>query len=261
MSNDSRWWGDFNLVDEQLHQWSTGPRQFVMQKSQRELVIWDLGSSTESHDAVTHQLIQEHSIDDAKAIRIILPEDDSNIMIEPSVADRTMVVKPSRPLTLLSEQEVDVFIGTPLWFTVMHKKLDLPLIDQPLFRPSDTWFGNNTMEGAMCYARLSEAKSSSSDLLGLPTRAYTRLTLKNQQPLPIKVERLAVPMPELSVYVDDKGMFWTDSVLVSQSFENGVSRSKVESVQLSEANNTLVSEARVKSQKSSIISSFKSLIG
>ena len=258
-----RWWGPITIDDNLHYLWRTGERLIAIKKVNRNLLIWDKLSSQEPHEKiVTSTYADDNGLKGGNLQRVIVPGADNEIVIEPSLADRFIVSKPANPITLLAGQEIQFFVGTPLWFTIMHQALDTPLLDVPFFRPSDTWFGKNTIEGKVCYATATDAKVDPNALLKHPLRCYTKITVRNRQSIPLALERLSIPVPELCVYVDAENVFWSDSVKIEQEWVNGVSVSKVESIEPNSSDErNLVSTARIKSQKTSFITSFKSLIG
>ena len=106
-----------------------------------------------------------------------------------------------------------LYIGSPLWMQV--RVGEYVAVDQPVFRPSDTWFGPSTTEGELCYASVTSARTER--LAGPITHArlFTELTVHNHGKQPLQVDRVSLPMQSLAVYAGADGRLWTASVAVT----------------------------------------------
>jgi hypothetical protein len=143
--------------------------------------------------------------------------DENTIALGAALADRPVVVRPETPVWLLGGEQVHFFLSTPLWITVTTAETGRLLTELPTFRPSDTWFGTSTRTGELAYASRSRAQREPS---GHPFRATTRLLVINHEADPLRIERIKLPVPSLSLYQDEAGGFWT-SVVVMEGAEGG----------------------------------------
>ncbi len=136
------------------------------------------------------------------------------IRAEPALADRPVVVQPATPLFLPPGQNATLYVSTVVWVRLLVGDEDeLQLLDTPTHRPSDTWFGQSTRWGELCYASRTLARTSSAQVDDYPHRAITPVVIENSGDDLLTVEQLRVPAPNLSVYSGNDARLWTDTVV------------------------------------------------
>ncbi len=256
------WWGVKTLNNQEIVQWSIHDRFIALQKDLREWTIYNYETTTEQNCSLVYKkLLDTQHLGHATATRFVLPQHVNSVLVEPSLADRAMIVKPSNPLLIMPDESIKVYISTPLWLTILYAEKDLPLLDVPFWRPSDSWFGKNTMHGDLCYAKYTDAALSITEANPRSHRAITSVTIVNKQSTPLSVERLNLPTPKLKVYVDEMGQFWSEDLIIEQKTEHGASVSEVDhKVPEHDSGLTLVSQSRMASNKSSLLSTLKNLV-
>jgi hypothetical protein len=262
MTKRENWWGDFHFTVDDVKSWQLGARSISIKRRNQEWTIWDNTTDTEEDEPlVIVDNVDEQSLIDVACSRILVTKTSDTLTIEPSLADRAMIVRPSRPLIVLPDEKIQVYISTPIWFTVLLTGRDLPLKDIPFWRPSDSWFGPSTMEGDLCYSKYTDAKIDKEHLLKRAHRANTRVSIKNNHEEPLVIERLNLPVPAFKLYVDESGEFWTDQISIVQNIEHAKPVSHIEQSQPDNWQNmSVVSESRELSTKASFLSSIKNLI-
>lgn len=256
------WWGVKTLKSQEIVQWSIKDRFVALQKGLKEWTIYNFETPNEQNSDVIYKIVKDkQQLVNATATRFVLPPHVNSVLVEPSLADRAMIVKPSNPLLIMPDESIKVFISTPLWITILYEEKDLPLLDVPFWRPSDSWFGKNTMHGDLCYAKYTDAALSIREANPRSHRAITSVTIVNKQSTPLSIERLNLPTPKLKVYVDEAGQFWSEDLIIEQKTEHGAPVSEVKH-KVPEHNSglTLVSQSRVASNKSSLLSTLKNLV-
>lgn len=147
----------------------------------------------------------------ATSQRFLISEHRRAVRVAPQLADRAVVVRPILPTELLPKQRTTLFISTALWARIAideHTLAELPSV-----RLSDTWFGPNTRWGELCYASQTRALLSLENVQYSPFRAITPVTIDNQGDDNLRLERINVPVPHLTLYCDGE-RFWTSSVRV-----------------------------------------------
>lgn len=263
MSEINTWWGEFSFSLNEVKCWRIGERCIAIKRSEHEWTVWDQTTPTEINKPikVSKPKVKE-TFADVKFERFTLAQTTEKLVIEPSLADRAMVVRPSKSITVMPGEKVTLFVSTPIWMTIMRDGHDTPMADIPFWRPSDSWFGPSTMKGDMCYSKYTDARMDINLIEKRAHRAITCVTLINDQKEYLHIHRLNLPVPSLRVYVNDNGEFWTDQVNILQTQEHSksvsdVSQSPPELAQTMQ----LVSESREQSKKPSFMSSIKSLIG
>jgi hypothetical protein len=144
-----------------------------------------------------------------QSLRFLLSDSKPSVRISPLLADRTVVVRPIMPTELPPKQHATLFISTVLWARVTVG--EQTLAELPSVRLSDTWFGANTRHGELCYASQTRALLNLDNVQYSPLRAITPITINNQGEDNVRLERINVPVPYLTLYCDGK-RFWTSGV-------------------------------------------------
>ncbi len=213
------WWGLFNIPEEQAGCWQIGPRTTWIENRRFEWRIsQDSGfDATRTGVAVTFPFpldqIPEAS-DSVLVRRFGFQHDGGALTIEPRLADRPVVARPDAPFTLPAGEQITVYLSTALWMRVSIGMPARELIELPIVRPPDTWFGPSTMVGELCYGSRTTARLSLDDQPLRPERAITAAVLRNRHDKPLLIERVSLPVPHLSLYRDVRGLLWTQSVTV-----------------------------------------------
>ncbi|HLA40420.1 MAG TPA: hypothetical protein VJ417_10500, partial [Candidatus Glassbacteria bacterium] len=148
----------------------------------------------------------------AEMTRVSLKSTAEVIEIMPALADRPVVVRPEKPFYVLPGEEVTFYVGTPLWIRIESGRQKARLVDLPLHRPSDTWFGPSTMVGELCYASRIFGKLTPEEISFRPHRAHTAILLRNRSAGSVLLDRFNLPVPNLSLYYDQNGNLWTQTV-------------------------------------------------
>jgi hypothetical protein len=258
---NATWWGKFEFSLSSSRTWHIGDRWIGIQRKHTEWTITNATTATENAEPLRITTDDLDAETDADITRYMVNETSDTLVIEPTLADRSVIVRPGKPLVIQPMQTMRIYISTPLWFTVLLPDSEVPIADIPFWRPSDSWFGPSPMNGDICYAKYTDARNHQESIEPKPNRATTLVTLENKQNEPLLVERINVPVTLLKLYVDEANAFWTDDVVITQYEENGKSLSRVDHTMPSFLTvDKLVSESRQLSQKKNFISSIKNLI-
>ena len=135
------------------------------------------------------------------------------LSIRPVLADRAIVARPIRPLQLPPGQGLNLIIGSPLW--IRFEQEACKLLELPVTRLSDTWFGPDTQTGELCYASETHARLSIAGVKTNPWKALTPVHLVNKGESPLHIERINIPLPNLSLYRTPDRL-WTSPVRVTR---------------------------------------------
>ena len=155
---------------------------------------------------------------------------DSNILhIKPLLADRSIVARPRSPFYLVAKQNLWLYVSSPIWLEITIGEDETPLQEIPVHRPSDTWFGANTMEGEIAYATRTHARLSVDDINFNRHRALTPVKLINNTDNRLLLERISLPVPYLNLFQDGAGHIWTSPVTMMRETDNGTTSIKIES--------------------------------
>lgn len=157
-----------------------------------------------------------------QSLRFLLSDSERNIEITPQLADRAVVVRPMMPTELLPKECATLFVSTVLWARVAVG--NQTLAELASVRLSDTWFGTNTRYGELCYASQTRALLKLDNVQYTPFRAITPITIDNQGEDNVRLERINVPVPHLTLYCDGE-RFWTSALSVLR--ENNLATAKL----------------------------------
>jgi hypothetical protein len=207
------WWGEFELAHEARLDWTIGPLSLWLESREREVVVHSYqGAERLAEEIAVAQPGSGDVPDHFTSARFPSRETPTKLAVVPALADRPVVILPRIPVSVVSGESLRLYMSTPLWV-----RLELPnpvrqLMDLPTFRPSDTWFGINTMVGELCYASGTKARVGIEHVNVRPSRAITAVTITNPSASTLVVDRLCLPAPRLDLYVAPSGQLWTQSV-------------------------------------------------
>lgn len=152
-------------------------------------------------------------------LRVGDPTDDRTVELIPALADRPVVSRVDAPFTVLPGDEITVFVSTPLWLRVVADT-GRPLLEVPFYRPSDTWFGPSTRVGELCYASRTHCRLHPDELPTRPHRSVTSISIRNRATDPLLIERIMLPVANLSLFARADGRLWTDDVVMRRELED-----------------------------------------
>lgn len=210
------WWGRFEIPAGQAASWRIGPFYLAARWGPPEWRIAHERAGSLLDDAL--ELVGPK---DAGAVaergnvqRFVSRKPRGVITITPRVADRPVVARPETSFQLLPGARSELYVSTPVWLEVEIGEPPQTILDEPVWRLSDTWFGAVTGPGELCYAISTTARLRLENLPVLPHRVITKVRLENRADESVSLERLSLPAPHLSLYVDAEGHLWTQAVYV-----------------------------------------------
>lgn len=213
-ADSAPWWGDFEFEPEQALQWRIGPSILTVCRRETEWLVRH-GQDPEADEdspelAVAVPAALEEAAEDLQ--RFVLRRTAPRLSLAPRLADRPVVVQPRTDFTIPPREQATVFVSTPLWIQLSLEGVTGPVLDAPLWRPSDTWFGASTREGELCYSSRTRARARVEELPMRPHRAVTPVLIHNETAEPLAIERLSLPVPYLALYAGRDGHLWTQAV-------------------------------------------------
>ncbi len=209
-----QWWGKYPLETDTGARWVLGPLRLGAQRLPGEVRIsWRSAGGPEKAEIVSGSPCAESPHEEgAELTRFALEETEVAVTLRPILPDRAVVARPDTTLWVLGRQRVDLFVSVPLWAELYLPGGPAPVLTVPSLRLSDTWFGPSPQEGELCYSSRTQARLDVAKLPQHPVRAVTRVTINNQRPTAIRVERIKLPTPLLGLYATPEHRFWTSSV-------------------------------------------------
>lgn len=209
------WWGSFSLAQEEVVKKQIGPLSLVISQEMREWRIYYERSPEWSENEVEREEeILARFCADAETLqeRYVLANAPRQMEIYPALADRPVVAQPEKPFYIPTQQHVTLFISTPLWLKITYDEGRNVLTEIPIIRPSDTWFGPNTMEGESCYASRTRARLNPEELPRRFHRAITPVQIYNESSSHLLLEKINLPVPFLGLYESRDKQLWTQEV-------------------------------------------------
>ncbi|MCA9537061.1 MAG: hypothetical protein KC593_25440 [Myxococcales bacterium] len=218
--SDERWWGSHDIPSGGRLELTLGPLTLWVSRFERE---WRVGAvrdddTLRSGAAVTLFDGREpvERPDDTAWDRFAQRETAGSVTLTPGLMDRAFVVRPYAKLHLLPTQEVVVYVTTPLVVRITDEQAAAPMVDVPVTRPSETWYGADTMNGSVCYAGRTHARLQPEQLERRASRATTAIRFVNRSEEPHWVEHLYVPVTRMALWEDPTtGALLTDAITVT----------------------------------------------
>lgn len=215
----STWWGDLEVDLERGVHIAVGPLDLWVFRLERD---WRIVSrrTTDRHIARTDLLAPDFVLPtDTTELRVAVRQTRGPLSITPALADRPIVARPLSPIHLPGGESVDFYLSTPLWLRLGESHSERAFYELPTQRLSDTWFGRTTTAGELCYASKKSAEERRADVQTHPGRAITKTTITNLGEQALQLERVALPLPSMALYLDAEGTFWTPSLVVAGTTE------------------------------------------
>lgn len=175
------------------------------------------------------------------------------LTILPALADRPVISSPATTLNLPPQEEVTLYVSSPLWLQIHGEGMKEPLLDIPIQRASDTWFGPSTRSGELCYASRTHGRLSPQDIPLHLHRAITPVIIRNQADTTLLLERISIPAPNLSLYADDSCQLWTEAITLECESDGDMASLQIEKhapAHLGQSH--LISEPRNRAHKGSL---------
>jgi hypothetical protein len=221
-ASDSRWWGTLTVDEAVVQQRHIGPLRLILWRSAGDLRI-DVqhGATTEAPaaDGTLPEAPTPVPMDDAEAALegvtryrfAFRPSPVEGLRLEPALADRPLVSRPAIPLRIPPGEAVDFFVSNPLWIRLGNERLG-NLLDEPILRPSETWFGPSRVLGELCYSATTVPRLHLENISVPAQRAVTPIRVVNRAAETLVLERIKVPVPHLELFEDSEGTLWTSAV-------------------------------------------------
>lgn len=222
------WWGAYTLPEHCTHHWKIGALTSWLMRTDREWrIAWEAGRDPLAHDNIhegpldieTADFNWEEPTSGFAITRYSMKTTHEGLHLQPVLADRSVVIRPEHPISIVSGESITLFVSTPLWVRLEVHDPARQLIEMPTMRPSDTWFGTNTREGELCYASRTTGRLHLSEVPRRPHRAITPLRIRNKAEDTLLLERVQVPTPYLALYEAEHNALWTQAITLERAAE------------------------------------------
>jgi hypothetical protein len=223
------WWGRFSLAVGEKGLWHVGPMKLLVARRRQEISI-DYLQNAEPRHGRAFEYPASAGLDGPGVVRTRYAFADAPeiVWIVPALADRAVVVYPEDPFYVPAGESITLYCSTPLWIRVEAGAARMRLLESAIERPSDTWIGPSTLEGELCYATQTAARLERSSVARYPHRAMTELRIRNTANDTLRLEKVNLSVPYLSLFAGHDGVLWTESVLLERTSSATIGRLQIE---------------------------------
>ena len=152
-SGDASWWSSFSMATGETAHARIGPLDLWIQRHPNEWRLARDEASDPMDATLSHPSpVADQDLNELPGVeRFAMARTGDRVTLGAALADRPVISRPEKPFHLPVGEEATVFVSTPLWLRFQVGEADKLLREFPIARPSDTWFGPNTLEGELCY--------------------------------------------------------------------------------------------------------------
>jgi len=179
------WWGKFDLAEGETRSWTVGTSHLTVQRFQYE---WRSPSQR------------------------ILMTTQAQVLLTPHLGTSPLAVRLIKPLHIPVDQPLFVYVIAPIWISLYTTNPTLLIDEKPSLPLKETWFGDNTREGELCYSGPLEYGSQLSELIYQNYQIIIPILLNNGSREEGILKRLYLPFPSLSIFVDGHNRLWTEQL-------------------------------------------------
>ncbi|MFO7563420.1 MAG: hypothetical protein R6X02_12315 [Enhygromyxa sp.] len=207
------WWGEFEFKSHACRHWRLGPLDLWVTRRTHE---WQVGYRW-SNDPLDETIELREDVDLPEGVelsRYLFSSGGRTLRVLPRVADRPVVSRPEMPVIIPPREQATLYMASPVWVELAAGDRLAVFASIPAWRASSTWFGEDTSEGTLCYATRTRARLDVGGVRRGP-RVTTAVFVSNEHREPLRVERLALPLPQMSVFRAADGRLWTEGATVA----------------------------------------------
>jgi hypothetical protein len=213
---DKTWWGKFQFEINQSQYWQLGQCLLHIERTQNEWKIAHqyLAESTDPSVKIAVENFPKVKSELFSLNRFGFEHSPSQISLTPVLGDRAQVSRPEFSFYIPGYEHITLYISSPAWIRLEIGDPLLLLQEIPVVRLSDTWFGEDTLEGEICYASHTRYRMQLDPNSFRSYRIITEVTIKNHTNEHLLIERIRLPLPSLSIYADENGNLWTERLMI-----------------------------------------------
>ncbi len=217
----SKLWQPHTLAKGQNLELELGALKLWVCRSERD---WHLAyeSDAQENERFSLRIHDDVFNPDREWTRWILDESIGELRMQAQLPDRPIIVRPEMPMCLMPRQSVLLFIGIPIWLSLLFGLRKEQAVEVPSMTLSNSWFGPFT-EGELCYALKTTAKLHPQELRPAAHRVVFPLEIKNASSEKLKFQRLCIRPQYLNIFQGNTRL-WTSKGRVSYRGEDKWSR-------------------------------------
>ncbi len=248
-------WDPIDVSTQDVQVRELGPLILSVSRTQGE---WNVGRSY----AASARFRGTGSYHEEDRIRFVADSAASDhVMLAPALAQRAIVARPDVPVWVLAGAETRFFVSTPLWVRLGVGPGGKLLHEVPSVPLNDTWFGQNTRVGELCFASRTAARVNMDAALRSPVRAITVVSIANRSEKHMQVQRLKIPVPHLNLYVHNNDAFFTQEIHVVHTAEGQTGAAKIRALPAEASGAVIVTPARQSEDRGGMFGTLGGLLG
>lgn len=213
----TKWWGSFTLEESQSKFWRVGEAIIYIDRFTHE---WHIGSSMTNQEpdpVADKELLKPPANMKSKTYTFTT---QAEIRLKPVLPNYSLASQLETPLYIPGGEEVLLYISSPVWVQITTSNNKVVLDEIPTHPLSLTWFGENTIDGELCFAGNTFCSSQLKYVPAGADRIVSPMLIKNQSKKILCLEKINVPLPYLSVYSDTHNFLWTEQLTVYNEGED-----------------------------------------
>lgn len=189
--------------------------------------------------------------------RYVFEHTDEHVYLTPRLADRPVIMRPLAPLTIAPGAEAEIYVSSPVLVQVAVGPERIVLEESFTLQPSDTWFGQSTIAGELCYASRTRARLRPDELPPTNDRAMSAVRVSNRGSDPLRIERLALRAPNLDLFATAAGALWTEDIALDRAGGDRLTRlTRIDGPPRHARNAALLAAAREPTERNILVRAF-----
>ena len=218
LATEQNWFGAFDIPIGGSGQWRVGPLELLIEHAPGEWRVGQLQHRDGGDDTAQVRIEPLVAADSSlKFDRYIVSDPGPQLTVLPLLPDRSVITRPVSPVYVPSNEAVRLYVSMPVWLRLAVGQAHKVLAELPSQRLSDTWFGPNTREGELCYALRSRCRLALDEDEVQQHRAVTPVRIRNRSMETLVLERLKVPVRQLSLFAGADGRLWTSELALDRT--------------------------------------------
>lgn len=213
----TEWWGNFTLEESQSKFWRVGEAIIYIDRFTHE---WHIGSTLTNQEPELLKDNEKPKPPDNMQSKTFTFTTQAEIKLRPVLPRYSLASKLETPLYIPGGEQVLLYISSPVWVQITTSNNRVILDEIPTHPLSLTWFGENTIDGELCFAGNTYCSSQLKYVPAGADRIVSPMLIKNQSKKILCLEKINVPLPYLSVYSDMHNFLWTEQLTVYNEGED-----------------------------------------
>lgn len=244
INENANWWGQYQIEEEQSRYFKIGHIILCIDRFNQE---WHI-TTYQEEDLPPLESIKSRPKSPKKIFKTFAAQTTNELTLFPTLPDRTILSKIEYPFYIPGGETLSLFISTPIWIRIEVGSPALLLDEIPTELLQKTWLSKNTLEGELCYANRNHHYSTQvEDLPENDSIVISPISIINRSKDTLLLQEINLPVPNLSIYHDNKNRLWTEHIQIYQDTYDIISTEIVKGPPklFKDANLTILQPSRV----------------